>query len=27
MDIAFPCSLFQAFAIGLTSFDFKFACE
>jgi tubby-related protein 1 len=27
MDVAFPCSLFQAFAIGLTSFDFKFACE
>jgi len=27
MDVAYPCSLFQAFAIGLTSFDFKFACE
>ena len=27
MDVAFPCSLFQAFGIGLTSFDFKFACE
>ena len=27
MDVAYPCSLFQSFAIGLTSFDFKFACE
>ena len=27
MDVAYPCSIFQAFAIGLTSFDFKFACE
>ena len=27
MDVAFPCSIFQAYAIGLTSFDFKFACE
>ncbi len=25
MDTAFPVSLFQAFAVGLTSFDFKFA--
>ena len=27
MDVAFPQSIFQAFSIGLTSFDFKFACE
>ena len=27
MDVAYPCSLFQAFGIALTSFDFKFACE
>ena len=27
MDVAYPASLFQAFGIGLTSFDFKFACE
>ena len=27
MDVAYPCSIFQAFAIALTSFDFKFACE
>ncbi len=27
MDVAFPISLFYAFAIGLTSFEFKFACE
>lgn len=27
MDVAFPFSLFQAFGIALSSFDFKFACE
>lgn len=27
LDAAFPFSLFQAFSIGLSSFDFKFACE
>lgn len=27
MDVAFPFSIFQAFSIALSSFDFKFACE
>jgi hypothetical protein len=27
MDVAFPFSIFQAFGIALSSFDFKFACE
>ena len=27
MDVAFPFSIFQAYAICLSSFDFKFACE
>ena len=27
LDIAFPLSLFQAFGVALSSFDFKFACE
>jgi len=27
MDCQFPFSIMQAFAIGLSSFDFKFACE
>jgi hypothetical protein len=27
MVTAFSVSLFQAFAVGLTSFDFKFSCE
>jgi hypothetical protein len=27
MDVAFPYSIFQAFGIALSSFDFKFACE
>ena len=27
MDCAFPVSLFQAYGIALSSFDFKFACE
>jgi len=27
MDCAFPMSIFQAYGIALSSFDFKFACE
>jgi hypothetical protein len=27
MDVAFPFSIFQGFGIGLSSFDFKLACE
>ena len=27
MDVAFPMSIFQAYGIALSSFDFKFACE
>lgn len=27
MDCAFPFSIFQAYGISLSSFDFKFACE
>lgn len=27
MDVQYPMSLFQAFSICLSSFDFKFACE